>query len=588
MASLVGNGDVVQNQLLVLKEYIVNAAAAKSKMVIIMQMEPVAYEEGAELTKIGEPTKWDSEEANAAYAAATAAAAEAVTTKAGSPIGSAPKQGSPKTGEGVSRTNASSAFPANSRPVPPPAPPGQPLVAGRSIPIDGLNPYSNKWQIKARVVSKGDLRTYSGAKGEGSVFSVDLSDDSAEIRATAWREVADRMYNQIEVGQTYLIARGRLQIANKKFNQLNNPYEITFTYDTQIQLCADEPVSKPKTHFRFCNISDIANRPANSVVDIIGVVSNVSTCTSLTSQKTGKELTKRTLNIADDSGNGTSIEMTLWGQQASNFPDMDASEVNVVAFKGLRVTEWNQRSLGSSHSTIVEVNPTELEQTARLKEWWEGGGNAGVESLSVDQRGNGTGTQINKDERTTCQEFYEKGEGMTTSSEPAYASIRCYFSKLTNGGGQGGEERSIWYSSCPKCNKKVVGDDASGYNCENCGWAGQEAMARYILPLMAVDPEGILFMTAFNDQATQLMGMPAQELKKLKDNNTSAYDAVIQKATWRQYVMRVRGKMDTYNNNTRLKSHCLTASPVKFVEEGKLLLADIAKYGDLTPAEEAA
>ena len=47
--------------------------------------------------------------------------------------------------------------------------------------------------------------------------------------------------------------------------------------------------------------------------------------------------------------------------------------------------------------------------------------------------------------------------------------------------------------------------------------AGQEAMARYILPLMAVDPEGILFMTAFNDQATQLMGMPAQELKKLKD-----------------------------------------------------------------------
>ena len=100
----------------------------------------------------------------------------------------------------------------------------------------------------------------------------------------------------------YLIARGRLQIANKKFNQLNNPYEITFTYDTQLQLCADEPVSKPKVHFRFCNIADIANRPANSVVDIIGVVSNVSACTSLTSQKTGRELQKRTLNVSDDSG----------------------------------------------------------------------------------------------------------------------------------------------------------------------------------------------------------------------------------------------------------------------------------------------
>ena len=106
-------------------------------------------------------------------------------------------------------------------------------------------------------------------------------------------------------------------------------------------------------------------------------------------------------------------------------------------------------------------------------------------------------------------------------------------------------------------------------------------MARYILPLMAVDPEGILFMTAFNDQATQLMGMPAQELKKLKDNNTSAYDAVIQKATWRQYVMRVRGKMDTYNGTSRFKSHVLSVTPVKYAEEGKLLLADIAKYGPI-------
>ena len=48
-------------------------------------------------------------------------------------------------------------------------------------------------------------------------------------------------------------------------------------------------------------------------------------------------------------------------------------------------------------------------------------------------------------------------------------------------------------------------------------------------------------------------------------------------------MLRVRGKMETYNGETRMKTHVTSAAPVKFVEEGKLLLADIAKYGDLSP-----
>ena len=59
----------------------------------------------------------------------------------------------------------------------------------------------------------------------------------------------------------------------------------------------------------------------------------------------------------------------------------------------------------------------------------------------------------------------------------------------------------MWYGACPKCNKKVVGDDTSGHNCESCGWSGAECTYRYIMPLMCVDPMGNSFMTAFNDQA---------------------------------------------------------------------------------------
>ena len=72
---------------------------------------------------------------------------------------------------------------------------------------------------------------------------------AGEIRATAWKEVADRLYPQVEVGRTYLIARGQLKVANKKFSTLNNNYEITLTHDSQLQLCTDEPdAGRPKIH----------------------------------------------------------------------------------------------------------------------------------------------------------------------------------------------------------------------------------------------------------------------------------------------------------------------------------------------------
>ena len=65
-------------------------------------------------------------------------------------------------------------------------------------------------------------------------------------------------------------------MANKKFATLNNNYEITFNFDTQLQLCADEPPTKPKVHYRFCAISDLGSRPKDAIVDVIGVVRSVS------------------------------------------------------------------------------------------------------------------------------------------------------------------------------------------------------------------------------------------------------------------------------------------------------------------------
>lgn len=60
-----------------------------------------------------------------------------------------------------------------------------------------------RWVIKARVTNKSAIRTWSNSKGEGKLFSMDLADESGEIRATVFRDLVDKYYEMIEVSVYY-------------------------------------------------------------------------------------------------------------------------------------------------------------------------------------------------------------------------------------------------------------------------------------------------------------------------------------------------------------------------------------------------
>jgi len=61
-------------------------------------------------------------------------------------------------------------------------------------PINSINPFQNKWVIKARVMAKPAVRNWSNARGDGKLFSMDLKDKSGEIRATAFNDEANNSY----------------------------------------------------------------------------------------------------------------------------------------------------------------------------------------------------------------------------------------------------------------------------------------------------------------------------------------------------------------------------------------------------------
>lgn len=56
-----------------------------------------------------------------------------------------------------------------------------------------------RWVIRVRVTSKSPIRTWSNSRGEGKLFSMDLIDESGEIRCTAFRDLCDKFYDMIEV-----------------------------------------------------------------------------------------------------------------------------------------------------------------------------------------------------------------------------------------------------------------------------------------------------------------------------------------------------------------------------------------------------
>ena len=165
--------------------------------------------------KIGDPQPLESSE-NAGGANANQTAPNASST---API---------STGGSASTSSSS----ATRQQAPPPPPKGR---HGNIYPIEGLSPYQNNWTIKARVTQKSDIKTWSNARGEGKLFNVTLMDDSGEIRATGFNLAVDELYPKLEEGKVYYISKARVNLAKKKFSNVNNDYELSFERNTEVE-----------------------------------------------------------------------------------------------------------------------------------------------------------------------------------------------------------------------------------------------------------------------------------------------------------------------------------------------------------------
>lgn len=448
----------------------------------------------------------------------------------------------------------------------------------RYTPLNELSCYNNKWVIKARVQIKGDRRTFTNARGEGQLFSMDLVDESGgETRATFFNKAVDAFYDRILPGKVYTMSKGQVKTANKRFWS-RSEYEITFEENSIIELCDDADCDAiPALRYDFKEIKDISNMDVGGSVDIKGVVVEVRDTTTV-SLRSGGEKRKRSLMIADESD--TKCEFTIWGEKADEFKE----DLGTVVFiKNARIGDFGGRNLSSQGSTHIEFSPDD-QRAFSLKTWYDQHG-SGKQMTSISSGGGGGGGKAQ-----TLAEVAEEDLtiGLSIDGKEARTALWhnlpvVYITHIAR-------EHPPYYHACPEkvqstdkegnpnsrvCNKKTeLIPSRSQYTC-NANHVCDTPVARYILRLCLEDFTGQQYVTAFDEIGVKILQCSADQIHQLwseKDNNTDAasrLDEIFSRANFTRWTAKIQSKKERYQEEDRLKTSLVEAIPVDVVSEGQ-------------------
>lgn len=431
-------------------------------------------------------------------------------------------------------------------------------------PIDQLSPYQNNWKIKARLSYKGDMRTWSNQRGEGKLVNFNFLDESDEIRATAFNEWADKFSNMLEKDKVYYVSKARMQQSKPQFSRLSHLYELTLDKDTEISECMDT-TEVPKVHFNFVSLDKIQNFEPNSIVDVIGVIKEVNPVFQVTARTTGKSFDRRNLTLVDSTG--FALQLGLWNTAALEFSQPEGT---VVAFKGVKIQEFNGRSLTMTPSGSMIPNP-DVKEAYTLKGWYD---NEGSHQDFKTMK-----TESNSTSRIENRKLIAEAdsENLGKSDKADYFTIKATISFF--------KPDNFCYNACPndvpsannpnqtlKCNRKLIDVNNTGlYRCERCDKEYSEPNHRYIASVSVIDSSGQMWLTLFDEEANKLVGMNANELLKLKDDPFSEFSEIMSSFEGKEYAFRVRAKQQTFNDETRVRYQCVSLYDLNYNDEAEYL-----------------
>jgi replication factor A1 len=446
-------------------------------------------------------------------------------------------------------------------------------------PISSLSPYGGGWTIEARCVSKTDVKTWTNARGEGKLFSVTLLDATGDIRVTGFNETCSLFYEAFQVGQAYRLSRAAVKLTRKQFGGASNAYEIHLEKDSLVVPLGD-PGALPGIQYAFHRVQAISNLQKDDVVDVIGVVTERGDLVQITSKATQKQLVKRDIVLADDSG--CAIRVTLWGRQAEDaVPEANGRRTDwagepLIAIKGAKVSDYNGRTLSVSANTLLHLNP-DIPEAHSLRGWYDTLGvtshfhNLSAGALPSTSSGGDEKPSARLQDRCLLNDIKTEQLGATDKAD--YIDVLATISFIKSDG-------AISYAACrgtsdggAACQKKVTEIGPNLFRCEKCARNYDAPQHRYIFSLNVSDCSGQTWLNAFNEAGQVIFGgKAAQDLIDIKDADLTAFQKIVREACFQRYLFRLRIKNEIYQGESKSRASIISLAKPDYSKETRMVL----------------
>lgn len=430
--------------------------------------------------------------------------------------------------------------------------------------LRSLNPYAGgRWKIKARVLTKSDIRKFNNSRGEGQLFKVDLKDQSGEMSATFFGRAVDKYHGMLKPGQVYTFTRGQVKTANKRYD--TGDFVLTFEEQAQVEAC-EEDQSIPRIGYEFRPLCDVAALAPEALVDVKAVIYSVPPPFTFVAKTSNREMTKREIGLWDPSGPAgySTMELTLWNESAlgSDF------QVGQVAFlKKARVTEFNQqKSLGSPAQ--LDLNPDHPDAFPLMSSFQQF---QATNPLPVPVKtSSGTSSKVK-----TIEECRQEDLNLAPAGTPAGGvektvhrhSVVVTLTQLPT-------DRPPYYSACPQqvesnpgranapatrtCNKKTSQGSDGRWTCGG-GHVVDCPDFRYMFRLNILDHTDQIEANLYDDVAKQLLQISAKEYMPLFEAWQSSGEKarqlqeIHQRMEWKKCVISLRSQKEMWQENERLR-----------------------------------
>jgi len=318
------------------------------------------------------------------------------------------------------------------------------------------------------------------------------------------------------------------------------------------------PLAGPpvQLNYNFVPLARVAELDEGAVVDVMGWVQDPGSATTFESRKSGREVTKREVVLADTTG---SLVLTLWAEKAKEF----SSEGKVIAVRGAKVQEFQGvKNIQTSFGGSYEVEPN-VEGVAELVAW-------GKEQRPTNNSGSvarlaGEVVTLSQVQDAVIQGRPESK--FTVAASPTRINQDNLFYRAHNPVGDG------------KCRKKVQEEagQENSFTCR-CGSRGipaTETMLRYMVRLCLADCSTYEWAVMFD--AETLFGCTAQQLHDLRQASEEQFQKKVEELLFVEQLWTVGGKMEAYQGENRVKLTLLEARKMAWEERREALWEEIVR-----------